>query len=321
MPRYSDDPEWADVVPIPQEDTGPNSLAVISYTDEYSEASSYMRAIMAANEHSNRVLDLTEHLISMNPGHYTVWLYRADTLFKLGSDLHEELEWLNEVSLEHIKNYQIWHHRQMLLTKLKEIEDPLQACSGEKEFLSEMFEKDPKNYHVWSYRIWLVREFGLWERFGELESAEAFLGKDIRNNSAWNFRWFLVFGREAQTDFKVSEEIWQREFQFTKTNIDLLPQNESSWSYLRGLLGKRGSPLSEEADFASRFASVERPDEVRSSFALDFVADAYAEDERKIGDARRALELLETRYDPIRAKYWGYRKTLLGEPMGAVAAR
>ncbi|KAI9729051.1 MAG: CAAX geranylgeranyltransferase alpha subunit [Chrysothrix sp. TS-e1954] len=318
MGRYSNDPQWEDVVPISQEDSGPNALAVIAYTEEYSEASSYMRAIMAANEHSERVLSLTQHLISINPGHYTVWLYRADTLFQLGADLHQELEWLNGVSLKHIKNYQIWHHRQMLLTRLKELEPPLEACKGESEFLSEMFEQDVKNYHVWSYRQWLVREFGLWEGHGELEEAEAFLARDIRNNSAWNFRWFLAFGREEQTDWKVPGDAWDRELAFTKQKIEMLPQNESPWSYMRGLLEKHKKPLSGEAEFASRFANVERPDEVRSSYALDFLADAYAEDEKRFGDARRALELLETRYDPIRANYWNYRKTLLGQSAVAV---
>lgn len=320
MGRYAEDSEWADVVPIPASDGGPNALAVIAYTEEYSEASGYMRAVMAEDEHSPRVLALTEHLISMNPGHYTVWLYRVDTLFKLNANLHEELEWLNGVSLKHIKNYQIWHHRQTLLTRLKEIEDPLDACAGESDFLAEMFDKDAKNYHVWSYRQWLVREFGLWEGHGELEEAEAFIEDDIRNNSAWNFRWFLTFGREEKGDWKVTDQIWEREFEYAKGKIQLVPHNESPWNYLRGLLQRKKRPLADEATFAERFASVQKPDEVRSSFALDFLADAYAEDQSKLLDAKTALELLETRYDPIRAKYWGYRKTLLVQQATPVAA-
>lgn len=70
---YGDDPEWADIVPIPQDDGGPNALATIAYTDEYREAMSYLRAVMAANEYSQRALELTEHVIGMNPAHYTVW--------------------------------------------------------------------------------------------------------------------------------------------------------------------------------------------------------------------------------------------------------
>lgn len=70
---YRADPKWADVTSIPQDDGGPNALATIAYTDEYREAMSYLRAVMAANEYSERALDLTEHIIKMNPAHYTVW--------------------------------------------------------------------------------------------------------------------------------------------------------------------------------------------------------------------------------------------------------
>lgn len=70
---YTTSPEWADVVPLPQDDGGPDALATISYTAEYTEAMSYLRAVMAANEYSERVLSLTEHIIALNPAHYTVW--------------------------------------------------------------------------------------------------------------------------------------------------------------------------------------------------------------------------------------------------------
>lgn len=77
MPRepaktYHDDPKWSDMSPIPQDDTG-RPLAAIAYTEEYIEAMSYLRAVMAANEYSQRALELTEHIIKMNPAHYTVW--------------------------------------------------------------------------------------------------------------------------------------------------------------------------------------------------------------------------------------------------------
>ncbi len=72
MPKYAESPEWADVVPLPQDD-GPNPLAAIAYTEEYSEAMAYLRAVMASNELTERVLELTEDVIDMNPAHYTVW--------------------------------------------------------------------------------------------------------------------------------------------------------------------------------------------------------------------------------------------------------
>lgn len=38
-----------------------------------SDAMSYFRAIATSGEKSERVVDLTEHIIRMNPAHYTVW--------------------------------------------------------------------------------------------------------------------------------------------------------------------------------------------------------------------------------------------------------
>lgn len=70
---YHDDEAWKDMEPLPQDDGGMHPLAAIAYTEEYSEAMGYLRAVMANNEFSERVLALTEHIINMNPAHYTVW--------------------------------------------------------------------------------------------------------------------------------------------------------------------------------------------------------------------------------------------------------
>lgn len=73
MGGYADSEEWADIIPIAQDDGCINPLAAIAYSEEYSEAMSYLRAVMAKNEKSERVLDLTVDIIKMNPAHYTVW--------------------------------------------------------------------------------------------------------------------------------------------------------------------------------------------------------------------------------------------------------
>lgn len=54
-----------------------------------------------------------------------------------------------------------------------------------------------------------------------------------------------------------------------------------------------------------------RPDDIYSSHALDLLADIYAEEEGSKEQAKKALDLLATRFDPIRAHYWNYRKGLL----------
>jgi len=91
--KYSSSPEWADLQPIPLDEGGPDNedgsdgedgplpLATIAYPPSYLEATSYLRAVMAANEMSERVLKLTEDVISMNPAHYTVWSVSCACLF------------------------------------------------------------------------------------------------------------------------------------------------------------------------------------------------------------------------------------------------
>lgn len=67
-------------------------------------------------------------------------------------------------------------------------------------------------------------------------------------------------------------------------------------------------------DFALEFADLDRPDDIYSSHALDLLADIYAEEENSKDEAEKALDLLATRYDPIRANYWNFRKGLLDQP-------
>ena len=188
----------------------------------------------------------------------------------------------------------------------------------ETDFLARMFAKDVKNYHVWSYRQWLVRHFSLWD--SELPYIETLLRSDVRNNSAWNHRWFIVFARHTDpqkhsiknegTDSEVASGIIEREIEYTKAAISTAPQNPSPWNYIRGVLRVKGMRLVEFKGFAEQYADMEKEDDVRSSHALAFMADVYAEEEQK-EKSGKALELLGRRYDPIRKNYWDYRRSLL----------
>lgn len=80
MGEYEGNAEWSDIEPLPQDDGGPNALATIAYAEAYSEAMSYLRAVMAKGELSERVLSLTEDIIDMNPAHYTVWYVQLRSL-------------------------------------------------------------------------------------------------------------------------------------------------------------------------------------------------------------------------------------------------
>lgn len=170
-----------------------------------------------------------------------------------------------------------------------------------------MFEQDAKNYHVWSYRQWLVRRFELWDQ-GELAETEKMIDEDVRNNSAWNHRFFLVNGRQNGSGVK-DKSIAQREIRFAQEAIRKTPQNQSPWNYLRGTLNTAGLPLNTTRDFAEGFASLDHEDKITSSHALDLLAEIYASEEGRKDEARQAYELLALKYDPIRANYWNYLKS------------
>ncbi len=108
-----------------------------------------------------------------------------------------------------------------------------------------------------------------------------------------------------------------RRSRYTKKAIRKAPQNQSPWNYLTGILRAAKLPKSTVKTFVAEFADLESPDDVYSSHALDFLASIYAEEENNKLAAEKALDLLATRYDPIRANYWNYRKGLLSQSEAA----
>lgn len=365
---YAQDPDWDDIEPVAiVEPEG--ALAAIAYPDAYGEgmmhpslprpgscclpyadsfvAISYLRAVMTKPEYSPRCLKLTEHIISLNPAHYTVWLYRFSVVNALKLPVTGEIEWLNEVALQNLKNYQIWHHRYLLAehyyTQIADSPERVAAFArSEVDFLTMILSEDTKNYHVWSYRQYLVRKLAYWTD-DERISTETFIRLDVRNNSAWSHRFFLVFSNPAYStaadvasaapgsdgleasldklsighDPAVPAAIIEREMSYAKDRIIKAPQNESPWNYLKGVLTKGNRALASIEDFASLFVKKIGQDEevVKSTHALDVLATIYGEQ----GDIPRAdlyLERLAKKWDPVRAGYWEYQRELLKQDAG-----
>ena len=63
----------------------------------------------------------------------------------------------------------------------------------------------------------------------ELQYVDRLLDDDIRNNSAWNQRYFVVNNITGFTP-----DVIERELAFTLVKIKTVTNNESAWSYLRG---------------------------------------------------------------------------------------
>ena len=286
----------------------------------------YLRAVMAAKEYSPRVLTLTEHIISLNPAHYTVWIYRASTILALDIPIDGEIEWMNEVAMDNQKNYQIWTHRQTLIDhifpRLSSVPAAAQAFTdAESAFMTQMFDEDSKNYHVWSHRQYVVRKFNLFGSETELKSIESLLRADVRNNSAWSHRFFVVFSnpeyttpgsRATERDPLIPDAIIDRELAFAQAATYEAPQNQSAWEYIRGALRKGGRKLATLESFAGEFVTIpeEGEEDVKSSHALDFLADVWSE-QGELKKADRALRLLGDKYDLIRKNYWEWKRGLL----------
>jgi len=113
--------------------------------------------------------------------------YRYETLIATFAPLEPELVLANTLTKASPKTYQVWHHRRLLLTALR---DPVPELA----FNEEVLKADPKNYHTWSHRQWLlahIDQADLWA--SELPLVERLLADDVRNNSAWHHRFFVSF--------------------------------------------------------------------------------------------------------------------------------
>lgn len=301
----------------------------------FETAISYLRAVMLTKEYSPRCLRLTEYIIEMNPAHYTVWLYRASIVFAMKLSIPEEIEWLNEVALGNLKNYQIWHHRHLLVDEYfpsiaESPEEIAKFAQSERKFLTTMLAQDSKNYHVWSYRSYLVSKLGIFGDEEELASIEGMIDDDVRNNSAWSHRFFLVFSNpeystpgSAPTDFdaRIPGEIVDREVQYAMDRIYLAPQNQSPWNYLRGVLIKGGRKLASVEEFVNEFVKglngEEVEEDVKSTHALDLLTEIWAERGEK-EKADMGLGRLAEKWDRIRVGYWEWRRACLREGVVAV---
>lgn len=117
----------------------------------------------------------------------------------------------------------------------------------------------------------------------------------------------------------VSEVELADELQFVLDKIQLVPQNISSWTYLRGLqeLAPGADQWNDKlVQFATSFIAnvfslpVDSPQalpEIESSYALEFLARHWSVDPSTRENALRAYNLLAIKYDPIRKNLWQHK--------------
>lgn len=119
---------------------------------------------------------------------------------------------------------------------------------------------------------------------------------DLRNNSAWSHRYFLLFGHHelsyAQSQKptlilkQVNEEkllhkagivdtqLVSAEIEYTKNEIRKAPQNGSSWNYIRGVLRHGDVDITSLREFCEEFLGPE------ADLWTDQWVDAEVEDSR-----------------------------------------
>ena len=92
-------------------------------------------------------------------------------------------------------------------------------------FLKPSSKTIPYDLSKWFENLFL---FSLFEN--ELDYVERLLEEDIRNNSAWNQRFFV----NQNLHQKIEGDLLNKELEFTMKAIEKVPGNESAWNYLNG---------------------------------------------------------------------------------------
>lgn len=83
---------------------------------------------------------------------FVFYLCRRDILGHLQLDLGSELAYTEEIIVDNPKNYQVWHHRRVIVEWLKD-------ASLELGLTEDILNMDAKNYHAWQHRQWAIKEF------------------------------------------------------------------------------------------------------------------------------------------------------------------
>lgn len=236
----------------------------------YSRLSHEVLNRRAAKQYDEESLKLAGKLLEHNPELYTIWNYRREALSsKLqGSDGHEaaqkvaqqELQLTNSALSRNPKSYSSWHHRKWI------VQMRLVPLDAELHLVKQFMMADSRNFHCWSYWRLLVDLMGL-----SAEDQEAYvLGRiedNFSNYSAWHERTRVLqhlnmerptlslaellaadskhcCSSESSSGFTGTAEVQplpshvlQQEYELVKNAFYTEPHDQSSWLYLRWLVG------------------------------------------------------------------------------------
>uniref|UniRef100_A0A1I8AZI4 Protein farnesyltransferase/geranylgeranyltransferase type-1 subunit alpha n=1 Tax=Meloidogyne hapla TaxID=6305 RepID=A0A1I8AZI4_MELHA len=280
---YIEREDWNDVVPV--YNTSEENCAVkIATSEEFDDAFAYLRAVMNADELSERVLELTKTCISLNAANYSVWNYRRKVLHALGLNVEDELKYCETFNNSISPRY----HRRAIVEQSGEYQ-------AELEFTASKLEDDSKNYHAWQHREWVVERFDLFAP-EEMDFADSHLKEDMRNNSAWNYRYFICLN--------LSDRFQQNQFLQAEIEIlindDLGPERPEIVNFVQELLSRVPDCPSPHLHL---FIVNSLVDQIRK----------YTNNKQKVKyslNANQHLKILEE-MEPTRINYWHYMRKFI----------
>lgn len=174
---------------------------------------------------------------------------------------------------------------------------------------------------AWSHRQWVISTTNSETIYqDELQFIDLLLQKDVRNNSAWNQRWFVT---HCASKSPLTMETAQEELEYTLVKLKLDAYNESPWRYFLAICREQ-CRLNHSLEFVNQV--LEWVENVKVFFETETKRDwmtcihlvavwidvlEMKGDEDSIDMALDYVHKLETLYDPIRKKYWKLRSSQL----------
>ena len=130
------------------------------------------------------------------------------------------------------------------------------------------------------------------------------LEADVRNNSAWNHRFFLVSNTGGLTG-----GAGPREVDFALARLEHVPGNESAWNYVRGVCAQSGDgtfgQYPQVRALCERLRERPDPSPLVLGMMVDILAELPGEDNQQ--SATGLCAYLAEEVDQVRANYWRHR--------------
>lgn len=224
-------------------------------------------AFKNANAISVEALELTSHLLRINPELYTAWNYRRKVLSGLFAKVEEECGPLNAQKVDFFASARIEEPGASTIRQA-DTEDVTQKRERDLlvedlDLTIEVLKVHPKVYWIWNHRKWCLQELppgdadGIAKWTTEIQMVNKMLQMDARNFHGWNYRRFILeqlavpktIHVEGTTVFPGSLTssslpeplkrhqlaLAERELQYTLSKIEANFSNFSAWHH-RSLL-------------------------------------------------------------------------------------